>query len=358
LIPPTRLRIDLGTEIDHHASKDRNWSCQRRILQTPAARVSLVYITPRLHRVIVWAYAFIDRPMPRLDVASAFWTVVTDTTLSPRRGEHDEFATLVPAHGDPYLKIQGVHGVGGAHIDLSTDDVHALRGDAEALGATTVAAHANWHVLRSPGGQLFCTVSFDGGVQRPGIVAAPNGARSRLDQICIDVTAASFDAEIAFWTALTGWPSRPSDRPEFHIVRPPASIPVGILIQRLGSQRSAADQARADQTRGDQTRGDQAPADQAPADQTRGDQTRGDQARGDEARGDQARGDQARGDEAGDDVPASAHLDLACSDVDAVRAWHEAHGAEFVAVGAGWTMMRDPAGGVYCLTSRDPMTGE
>ncbi|MFI2781062.1 VOC family protein [Streptomyces sp. ALB3] len=56
--------------------------------------------------------------------------------------------------------------------------------------------------------------------------------------------------------------------------------------------------------------------------------------------------------------PASAHLDVACSDLGAGRALHERHGARFVREGDGWTVMRDPAGGVYCLTGRDPVTGE
>ncbi|MFD4903185.1 VOC family protein [Streptomyces sp. NPDC058411] len=56
--------------------------------------------------------------------------------------------------------------------------------------------------------------------------------------------------------------------------------------------------------------------------------------------------------------PASAHLDLACPDLEAGRRWHEAHGAVFVGRGAAWLVMRDPSGGVYCLTRRDPETGE
>ncbi|MFH8756928.1 VOC family protein [Streptomyces atroolivaceus] len=56
--------------------------------------------------------------------------------------------------------------------------------------------------------------------------------------------------------------------------------------------------------------------------------------------------------------PASAHPDLACSDLVAGRALHEGRGAAFVRDGDGWTVMRDPAGGVYCLTRRDPVTGE
>ncbi|WP_306207526.1 VOC family protein [Actinoplanes sp. RD1] len=52
--------------------------------------------------------------------------------------------------------------------------------------------------------------------------------------------------------------------------------------------------------------------------------------------------------------PPSAHLDLACTDVAAERARHESLGATFVAEFPEWTVMRDPAGGVYCLTHRQP----
>ena len=55
--------------------------------------------------------------------------------------------------------------------------------------------------------------------------------------------------------------------------------------------------------------------------------------------------------------PAAAHIDVACSDVPAVRAWHEELGARFVAEGRCWTVMHDPAGGIYCLTPRSPETG-
>ncbi|MFF2199597.1 VOC family protein [Streptomyces sp. NPDC058145] len=58
-----------------------------------------------------------------------------------------------------------------------------------------------------------------------------------------------------------------------------------------------------------------------------------------------------------DDGPASAHLDLACADIAAVRTRHERLGATHVQDGPHWTVMRDPAGGTYCLTGRDPGTG-
>ncbi|RZB14916.1 VOC family protein [Streptomyces sp. F001] len=59
----------------------------------------------------------------------------------------------------------------------------------------------------------------------------------------------------------------------------------------------------------------------------------------------------------GTERPVSAHLDLACADIEATRAEHERLGARLVSRGAHWTVMRDPAGGTYCLTGRDPETG-
>ncbi|MBF6329693.1 VOC family protein [Nocardia transvalensis] len=58
-----------------------------------------------------------------------------------------------------------------------------------------------------------------------------------------------------------------------------------------------------------------------------------------------------------EDRPASAHLDVACSDIHAIAAWHESLGARRIESGAHWMVMNDPTGGVYCLTSRNPLTG-
>ncbi|MGV9450453.1 VOC family protein [Streptomyces sp. NPDC003635] len=59
----------------------------------------------------------------------------------------------------------------------------------------------------------------------------------------------------------------------------------------------------------------------------------------------------------GEERPASAHLDLACADLEATRAAHEELGARLVRRGGHWLVLRDPAGGTYCLTGRDPHTG-
>jgi hypothetical protein len=242
--------------------------------------------------MIRWTYALIDRPTPRFAESSAFWTTVTGTALSARRGADGEFATLVPAGGDACLKLQGVGDAGGAHLDLAVDDVPAEVHRAHDLGAATVVRHREWAVMRSPGGQHFCLVPWHHEAVRPALVTGPDGASSRLDQVCLDIGPAAYDAETAFWAQLTRWELRHGSRPEFAILRPPSVLPIRILLQRLDEQR-----------------------------------------------------------------PSSAHLDLACSDVEAIRTWHEQCGARLVARFPNWLVMTDPANGTYCLTRRDPHTG-
>ncbi|MGV4984066.1 VOC family protein [Streptomyces sp. NRAIS4] len=241
--------------------------------------------------IIRWTYAFIDRPAELLPEARAFWTAVTGTHASEPRGERGEFTTLLPetaAGTDACVKLQGVtEGAGGAHLDLCAEDVAELTGRARALGAEVVADHGDWAVLRSPAGQLCCAVPWQGETLRPPVVAG-----SRLDQVCLDIPPSGYAAESAFWAGLTGWERLRGSRPEFEVLKPPAGLPVRILLQRLDADR-----------------------------------------------------------------PASAHPDLACADIDAVRARHEEHGAVPVHHGPHWTVMRDPAGGIYCLTGRDPETG-
>ncbi|MCM1973862.1 VOC family protein [Streptomyces sp. G1] len=238
---------------------------------------------------IRWTYAFVDRPAGSFGAACDFWTAVTGTRLSGLRGDKGEFVTLLPESGDACVKVQGVDaGPGGAHLDFAVEDVAGFREDALRAGAESVADHGEWAVLRSPAGQLFCSVPWSGEAERPPVVHG-----TRLDQVCLDTPPSRHDAEVAFWTALlSAWESRPGSLPEFHVLRPPAGLPVRILIQRLGEER-----------------------------------------------------------------PASAHLDLACADIGASLAAHERLGAELVRHGAHWSVLRDPAGGLYCLTGRDPRTG-
>ncbi|MGW2045538.1 VOC family protein [Streptomyces sp. NPDC001858] len=239
-----------------------------------------------------WTYAFVDRPAALFERACAFWTAVTDTSLSDLRGDDGEFVTLLTEGADACVKVQGVaDGDGGAHLDFAVADVPAFVEAARRLGAATAAVQEEWAVLRSPAGPAFCVVPWQGESVRPPVVAG-----SRLDQVCLDVPPSAYDAEVAFWSGLLpDWSARPGSRPEFHVIEPPSGLPVRILLQRLDGEGGGS---------------------------------------------------------------ATAHLDLACGpDVDAVRVRHERLGAELVARHPHWTVLRDPAGGLYCLTARDAETG-
>ncbi|GAA5146110.1 hypothetical protein GCM10023340_16540 [Nocardioides marinquilinus] len=234
-----------------------------------------------------WATAFIDVAAPDHDAAVAFWRGVTGYGLSAPRpdGDGGAFATLLPPEGDDYLRVQRLaRGGSRVHYDLSVTDRRAAADRAVGLGATEVADHGHV-VLRSPAGLLFCFV------QQPGAAVPPPaswpGGRSRVDQVCVDVGPSLFDAELAFWAALTGFAPTPA-RGEFRRLDGDG-MPLRLLFQRLD-----------------------------------------------------------------DDRPAGFHLDLAADDPEAEVARHVALGATVEGPGRGWTVLVDPAGLRYCVTSRAP----
>ncbi|THV24311.1 VOC family protein [Glycomyces paridis] len=245
---------------------------------------------------IRWTTAFWDFPAEGFEAGIAFWLKATGTTLSPRRGPGGGFATLVPAEGDPCLRVQRVQeGKGGNHLDLHVEDVEAESERAQVLGAALLHQEPGLAVLRSPGGFAFCLAAHNGEAKAPRALAWEGGWRSRADQVCLDVPPQAFDHELVFWQRLTGWPQTATSSPEFRRLLSPPELPLRFLLQRL----DAAERGRA----------------------------------------------------------ASAHVDLACSDVDAETARHEALGATAVRRHHWWQVMRDPAGLEYCITARDPETG-
>ncbi|GAA1696294.1 VOC family protein [Fodinicola feengrottensis] len=179
-----------------------------------------------------WVTAFLDLPR-RADVraAEAFWLDVTGTTLSARRGEFLEFATLLPAEGDACLRLQVVDGDGGCHLDLHVEDVRAEIAGAVALGAEVVDDKGTLVVFRSPGGFPFCVVAHHSESVRPEPAIWPDGQRSAVDQLCLDIPPATYQREADFWSALTGWERHPAGEFE-HLVRPDR-MPIRLLLQRL-----------------------------------------------------------------------------------------------------------------------------
>jgi hypothetical protein len=242
-------------------------------------------------QAVGWVSVFLDVPGDQLDACADFWAAATGSRRGDPEGDHGEFLPLVPDRGDPCLWLQRTSdGPVGCHPDLYVDDVDAAATQVVDLGAAVTRAGTGLVTLTSPGGLPFCLVTHRDQVERPEPVG-PSGARSVVDQVCLDIPADRFEAEAGFWSAWTGWPR--VDRragSEFERLVRPGGIPYAFLLQRLD-----------------------------------------------------------------DDQPAvTAHLDLATEDRDATTRRHVALGAEPVRRTDEWTVMRDPAGVTYCNTVRRP----
>lgn len=237
-----------------------------------------------------WLTAFLDSSPDHHLAGVGFWPSATGYALSPPRGDNEEFATLLPPDGDAFLRVQRLHH-GADRVHL---DLHVP--DARAAADAAVVAGAvelvdRGHVvLASPGGLVFCFVASPAALE-PAPTVHPDGTAARVRQVAIDVPRASYDAELTFWTALTRWPQRRSTVTEdFRFLGQPEGQPLGLLLQRLDEP----------------------------------------------------------------DGPARAHLDWGCSDRAAETERHLALGARVLAVHEHWTVMLDPVGRVYCLTSEGP----
>jgi hypothetical protein len=238
-----------------------------------------------------WVSAFLDLAPEEHEAGVAFWQAVTGYALSGPRGEHDEFATLVPPTGDDFLRVQRLGaGPSRIHLDLHVEDPRAAADRATALGAAEVADHG-YVVMESPGGLAFCFVR-QAAARRPRPVTWPGGHSSYVDQVCLDIPSSIHDEECAFWAALTGL--RRHDRirtDEFSRLVGEGRVAIQILLQRLAEE----------------------------------------------------------------DGRVRAHLDLATTDRDAETARHEELGARVIqAFDRGWTVLAPPAGPAYCITDRAP----
>lgn len=243
---------------------------------------------------IRWVWAFLDTPEAVAPSAWEFWSAVTGCRLSPRRGERGQFATLLPERGAPWVKAQAVIRGGGVHLDLDVDDPASSALMALALGARERTRYDNDDVVvMESPGGFAFCLTRWQPAQSGGQRQERAGHGALLDQVCLDIPPGRYAGEVAFWSKLTGWPVVGNARPEFHRLRRPAGIPLQLLLQRL---------------------------------------------------------------DAGDGA-VTGHPDLASADRRSEVSRQVGLGAEVVAPGHGWTVMRDPAGRLYCITDRRPETG-
>jgi hypothetical protein len=262
------------------------------IVGTCSEKVSPGHSLARM--AIRWMTAFIDRPAAPFDDTVQFWMDATGSTISASRGERGQFATLLPAGGDTYLRVQRTDTGGGSHLDLHVDDVEGFLSHAAAVGAEVDRPPGAPPVLRSPAGMVCCVVSHHGETVRPLPTLSHGGALSLVDQLSIDIPNDGHSDECRFWSALTGWLVQTSPaHPELKYLVRPAWSPLRLLLQRRDDS----------------------------------------------------------------DGPARAHIDIACDDVKALTVDHLSMGANITAEFEHWTSMTDPAGLPYCITSRDPRIG-
>lgn len=239
--------------------------------------------------------AFLDLAPDEHDPGLELWERLTGYERSAARGDDGEFVTLEPPGGDGYLRVQRVgSGPSRVHLDLHVDDPRSVALEALGLGAAMVAEERGYLTLTSPGGFTFCFVPHGVGAVPPA-TTWPDGNRSRVDQVCLDIPPSTYDREFAFWEDLTSWEAR-SPRPdnEFARLTPPAGQPLQLLLQRLDQDEPAV----------------------------------------------------------------RAHLDWCATDRDTEVDRHVAAGSTLVKrFDRGWTVLTGPDGFTYCVTERSPQEG-
>ncbi len=185
--------------------------------------------------VISWLTAELHVPEGAFDRDGAFWEAVTSFSRSAAQGQED-VATLVPSVGDPYLRVRSISGeTDRCQLEIHTDAPETVAATASDNGGSVVAETDEVTFVRSPGGLRFGVVVSHGGRQRPAPRLWPQGQRSLVDQLCIDIPWSLFDTECAFWAALTGLEQREGGR-GFRFLPRPAGLPLRLLLQRLDDE--------------------------------------------------------------------------------------------------------------------------
>lgn len=179
--------------------------------------------------------AFVDVPAGLAGRVRTFWSEVTGWQTAWPWDGHPELSTFTPPSGAPGVSVQEADVTPRVHVDLYADgDSSRLVDHLVDLGALVVQRHEWWTVLQSPGGFPVCVVHEPAGAPPPA-TSWPEGHRSRVVQVCLDIPDASWPDEVRFWGAGLGWTPLVSSRPEFRDLEAPTTSPLRILLQRLGT---------------------------------------------------------------------------------------------------------------------------
>jgi len=235
--------------------------------------------------------AFVDVPAEREEEARSFWSPVLGWPVGDAWAGHPEFASFVPPGGAPYVHVQRIDGPPRVHLDL-VGEIERDTARLEELGATPAYRGTGWQAMASPAGLPFCVCEETWPHERPKAVAWPDGHRSRLVQLTVDVPERLYDRELEFWRKATGWADEVVDAPEFHRLVHRRESPLQLLVQRLGAD-DGTQQAR-------------------------------------------------------------AHLDLGTDDMDAEVGRVQSLGARVLWPGDGFVALQDPLGLPFCVTANDP----
>lgn len=237
-----------------------------------------------------WLSAFLDLPSGSWETGVKFWAAVTGYQLSPPRGLDDEFATLVPPEGDDYLRVQRIGGAARLHLDLHVPEPDAAARRAVRLGATPLGDPGLGYRVLTSPGGLVFCLVSHPSAVRPAATTWPAGHRSQVDQVALDLPRDLHTAESGFWAAMLGADVRSLTGDEFSAIDRRPELPLRLLLHRLNESTG---------------------------------RTR-------------------------------AHIDLATDDRAAEVGRHCDLGAKVVRQLEQWTVLRDPAGLVYCVTDRRP----
>lgn len=196
---------------------------------------------------IRWLTAVIDLAPQEYDRGLAIWSRLTGYRVSRGSGRSGELVTLLPAEGEPFLKVQRLDaGPSRTHLHLHVEDLADSISFARAVGAEVTAEREDSATLRSPGGLTYCHVS-DGAGRRPRPTTWAGGHSSFVDQVCLDVPPRLLDAEMDFWHTITGWSRRdPGPGSEFARLTPPPDLPLQLLVQRLDDDEEESARAHLD----------------------------------------------------------------------------------------------------------------